>query len=74
MPQIDVVISKIGQSKFISNLDLTKAFWQIPLTERSINYTTFVTPDGQYNFTVLAFDINVAPAICNRLMTFILKI
>ena len=33
MPSIDSVIEKIGTAKYISKIDLTRAFWQIPLTE-----------------------------------------
>ena len=34
IPRTDDCIDKIGQSKFVSKFDLSKGFWQIPLTEK----------------------------------------
>ena len=30
MPRVDDLLDKIGNSKFISTLDLTKGYWQVP--------------------------------------------
>ena len=73
MPSIDSVIEKIGTAKFISKIDLTRAFWQIPLTENCRKYTAFVTENGQYEFNVLPFGISLATAVCNRLIRGLLE-
>ncbi|XP_077997113.1 uncharacterized protein LOC144450384 [Glandiceps talaboti] len=31
MPRIDEILDQVGQAKYISTLDLTKGYWQIPL-------------------------------------------
>ena len=36
-------------------------FWQIPLTEVSAKYTTFITPFGRFHYNHLPFDIASAP-------------
>lgn len=68
MPSIDGVLNKIGDCKTLSKIDLTKSFWQIPLTENCRKYTAFVTEEGHFEFNVLPFGINLATAICNRLI------
>ena len=35
MPKLEEIINKLGKAKFISKIDLTKLFWQIPLSETS---------------------------------------
>ena len=35
MPKLEDIINKLGKAKYISKIDLTKGFWQIPLSESS---------------------------------------
>ena len=35
IPRIDDCIDNVGKSKFVTNFDLLKGFWQVPLTERA---------------------------------------
>ena len=42
----------------ISTLDLTKGYWQVPLTQRAQEKTVFATPDGLYQYTVLPFGVH----------------
>ena len=48
MPKLEDVIHKLVNAKFISKLDLTKGFWQIPLTESSKEKSAFITTFGHY--------------------------
>lgn len=34
MPRIDNMLEKIGTAKYISIIDLTKGYWQIPMVVR----------------------------------------
>lgn len=68
MPNIDTVIQRLYGSNYITKLDLTKAFLQIPLTPSSTKYTSFVTEFGQYEFNVVPFGIRFASGICNRII------
>jgi len=68
MPDRDSVIERCANAKFLTKLDLTKAYFQIPLSEESRKYTSFVTEFGQYEFCVVPFGIKFASGLCNRLI------
>ncbi len=68
MPRIDEMIHRLGQAKFITTLDLTKGYWQVPLTEKAKAKTAFVTPFGLYHFNVMRIGLQGAPATFQRLM------
>ena len=57
MPRIDELTDRLGKARFISTLDLTKGYWQVPLTERARMKTAFVTPFGLYQFRVMPFGL-----------------
>ncbi|KAK3100645.1 hypothetical protein FSP39_023014 [Pinctada imbricata] len=44
MPDVDSILRKIGQWTYIAKTDLTKAFYQIPLSRDSMKYCGVVTP------------------------------
>lgn len=50
MPQIDDMIEKIGQAKYISMLDLTKGYWQISMASQNREKTAFSTSLGLFQF------------------------
>ena len=33
MPKIDDILNKLGKAKYLTKIDLTKGYWQIPLAE-----------------------------------------
>ena len=73
MPKIDEIINKLGKAKYISKLDLTKGYWQIPLSEKAKEVSAFVTPFGHYQFKVLPFGMVNSAASFVRLMKIVLK-
>ena len=46
MPRMDDLLNKVSKAKYISKLDLTKGYWQIPLDENAKRKSAFVTPMG----------------------------
>ena len=68
LPRVDDCIDAIGRAGFITKLDLMKGYWQIPLTERAKEISTFVTPHGTYKFEVMPYGLKNAPATFQRLM------
>ena len=70
--RIDDCIDKIGQSKFITKIDLLKGYWQIPLSDKAKEICAFVTPDGLYQYKVMPFGLKNAPATFQRLMNIII--
>ena len=72
MPRVDELIDTLGRAKFISTLDLTRGYWQVPVEPNSRPFTAFTTPFGLYQFTVMPFGLHGAPATFQRLMDRIL--
>lgn len=67
------VLTKAAGKKFISKLDLTSAFFQIPLAEDCQEYTAFSCFLGSYCFTRAAQGLRTSPRTMQRLMDKILR-
>ena len=68
MPRVDDLIDRLGKAKFITTLNLTRGYWQVPLAKSSRHFTSFTTPFGLYQFRVMPFGLKGAPATFQRLM------
>ncbi|XP_069973541.1 uncharacterized protein [Penaeus vannamei] len=62
LPRILDIIDAIGESKFITVIDLLKGYYQVPLSPEAKQITAFVTPNGLYNYCVLPFGLKNAPS------------
>lgn len=60
-------------ANYISTLDLCKCNWQVSLSTQSKPYTAFRTTHGLYQFTVMPFERQEAPATFQRLMDRVLE-
>lgn len=67
-PRIKDFIDRLGQAKYLTTLDLSKGYWQIPLTQQACPLTAFRTPCGLFHFKVLPFGLHGAPAALLRQM------
>lgn len=70
---MDACIDSIGNAQFVTKLDLVRGYWQIPLTERAKDISTFVTPQGTFHFEVMQYGLKNAPATFQRLMNHIVN-
>ena len=70
---VDQDLAQLTGSKYFTKLDARSGFWQIPFSEESRKYTTFLTPFGRYCFNRLPFGISSAPEIFYRRMNKILS-
>ena len=68
MPWIDELVDHLGKAKYISILDLARDYWQVPMAEKNWDITAFVTPYGLYQFMVMLFELQGAPATFQRMM------
>ena len=55
MPWVDDLIDRLGKSCFISTMDLTRGYWQVPVANEARYKTEFTTPFGLYQFNVMPF-------------------
>ncbi|CAM4580170.1 unnamed protein product [Caretta caretta] len=68
MPRTDELLEKLGHAQFISTLDLTKGYWQVPLDESAKERSVFITHVGLYEFNVLPYGLRNAPATFQKLV------
>ena len=68
MPRVDDMIDALGKAKYITTLDLARGYWQVPVLEESRPLTAFATPYGLYQFRVMPFGLQGAPATFQRMM------
>jgi hypothetical protein len=68
IPRTEQMLEKIATANFISTIDLTKGYWQIPLDEQTISKSAFITPRGLFEFMVMPFGMKTAPASFQRMM------
>ena len=50
MKSIPEVFHKLSKAKYITKINLSKGYWQIPVSPTDIAKTAFVTPDDTYEF------------------------
>ena len=67
-PSAEELLLRLAGHHFFTKLDLKSGYFQIPITEPDKEKTAFVTPDGHYEFNVLAQGPMNAPATFQRVM------
>ena len=67
------MLDAIGQSQYITTLDLAKGYWQVPLAEEDKEKTAFTSPLGLLQFRVMPFGLSGAPVTFQRLMDTVLR-
>ena len=60
MPLIEELIAKVGESNFLTKLDLAKGFYQVELEAEAQAKTAFVSPVGKFQFTCMPFGLRNA--------------
>lgn len=68
LPRIDDQIDRLHGAVYYSTLDLVSGYHQIPLEEKSKQYTAFVTPDGHFEYNKMPFGLCNAPSVFQRMM------
>lgn len=72
LPNVDDQIQAAAGHRLYTMLDLRDGFWQVPMSEESIEKTAFSTPDGHFEFLVMPFGLTNAPATFQEFMNRIL--
>ena len=68
IPRIDESLSKLGDAKFFTTLDLGSAFWQVPLREQDREKTGFACELKLFQWKRMPFGLCNATATFQRLM------
>ena len=73
MPRVDELIDRLGSANYISTLDLSRGYWQVPMSAQSMAKTAFVTSYGLCEFNVMPFGLQGAPSTFQRMMDQLLR-
>jgi len=73
MPRVDELLDQLGNSQYLTTLDLARGYWQVPVKLEDRHKTAFTTPYGLYQFKVMPFGLCGAPATFQRMMDRLLR-
>ncbi|XP_062387122.1 uncharacterized protein K02A2.6-like [Sardina pilchardus] len=73
IPRIEDLFASLSGGQHFSKLDLSHAYLQMPVEEKSRKYLTITTSKGLFCYNRLAFGITSAPAIFQRAMDQVLQ-
>lgn len=69
LPNMNGILDKLRSARYISTIDLSQAYFQIPLAKESREITAFSIPGkGLYHFTRMPYGLTGAPAMFQRLL------
>lgn len=73
LPHMNAILDKLKDAKYLSAIDVKSAYWQIPLSETSKEYTAFTVPGrGLYQFKRMPFGLHSGGATWQRLIDLII--
>ncbi|GFU92223.1 retrovirus-related Pol polyprotein from transposon 297 [Trichonephila clavipes] len=73
LPNIEERVEKVSAAKFITVLDLSKGYWQIPLSKTAQRYAAFCTSFGTYRPLRMSFGLKNAPYFFSKFMAELLN-
>ena len=71
--RVDDLTDKVSEAPFITTLDLTKGYWQVPVAVQDREKAAFSTPYGLFQFSRMPFGLQGAPATFQRMIDKILN-
>lgn len=60
---VDEILEKLASAKVFTTLDLKNGFFHVSVHKDSRKFTSFVTPDGQYQFCKVPFGLTNSPGV-----------
>ncbi|CAM5172757.1 unnamed protein product [Eretmochelys imbricata] len=73
MPRTDEILDKLGGTRYLTTVYLTKGYWQVPLDLEARAKSAFTTPIEIFEFLVLPFGLKGAPATFQCLVDQLLR-
>ncbi|XP_013382645.1 uncharacterized protein LOC106153310 [Lingula anatina] len=68
MGNAEDIIARLSDDVYYSKVDLSKGYWQIPMSEESKPLTSFSTSEGSYQFKRMPFGMVNSGATFNKMM------
>lgn len=69
IPFVSAILSKLGNARYLSSLDIKSAYHQVPVAKDAREYTAFTVPGrGLFQFKRMPFGLTNAPATWMRLI------
>ena len=68
VPTSGDIFLKVSKALYLSTIDFSKGYWQIPVAKEDVHKTGFVTPDGTFVFLRTPFGMVNSGATFNRMM------
>ncbi|GFV43591.1 retrovirus-related Pol polyprotein from transposon 412 [Trichonephila clavipes] len=65
LPIIEDVFRHFARSKVYSTLDLRNGFFHVDVDEDCRKYTSFIVPDGLFEFNKVPFGLSTSPGVFN---------
>lgn len=72
LPRIAEVLDCLGGAQYYSVMDLSAAFWSVPVTEEDRYKLAFTTKYGLWEWCSMPFELTNAPATQQRFMDSVL--
>lgn len=72
IPNQDELITQLSNAKYFTKIDLTRGYWQIPLNEKSKQFTAFRSPLGLLEFNFMPFGLSTAASTFQKMMRMVL--
>ncbi len=73
IPRVEDLLATLAGGKTFSKLDMSQAYTQLPLEEKSKDLTVINTHKGLFRYTRLPYGVSSAPGIFQRVMEGLLK-
>ena len=72
VPNIEDITDDVAKGRYITTLDLTRGFYQVPLSDRGKRLSAFISPWGLYQYRVMPFGLKNSGATFQRLIDIVL--
>ncbi|GFS49775.1 hypothetical protein TNCV_4344561 [Trichonephila clavipes] len=73
LPIIEDVLDTLQEAKVYSTLDLRNGFFHVDVDEDCRKYTSFIVPDGQFEFNKVPFGLSISPGVFQRYVSSIFR-
>ncbi|GFX56913.1 retrovirus-related Pol polyprotein from transposon 412 [Trichonephila clavipes] len=73
LPLIEDVLDTLQEAKVYSTLDLRNGFFHVDVDEVCRKYTSFIVPDGQFEFNEVPFGLSTSPGVFQRYVSSIFR-